>query len=453
MHNPLVFEAHIDKGIIQEALISDPMYRGFEQILIGRPAMDMPYYTQRICGICSSAHAITSALAVEQALGMHVPPNGIILRNLILAGDFLQNHIRQLYLLAFPDYFRGPDLPPFLPHPTGDFRLSQEEDARLTEHYFASFEIARLAHAAFAVFGGKAPHGHGIVPGGVTMEVDADRVMRFRGYIKEVRKFIEDTLIPDLALIIERYPEYADLGKGNGNYAAVGGFPAPDGGTLWTAGVLINNRKGQFDEQKITEEVTTAWYKPTGALHPSAGETVPDRGQPQGYSWVKAPRYDALPIEVGPLARAKVAGAKTIGSGALARLWARAQEAKSLAETCLQWSEQLKPGAETLSSTVSQDSGTGVGLHEAMRGSLGHWIAVKNGRITHYQIVTPSAINFSSRDAAGTRSVGESSVLGLPAATPGLQEAGRVIRSFDPCFSCTVHLIDGDLVRSRLLPV
>ena len=434
-------------------MISDPLYRGFEQILIGRPAMDMPYYTQRICGICSSAHAICSTAAVEQALGMHVPPNGIILRNLILAGDFLQNHIRHLYLLALPDYFRGPDLPPFVPHPDGDFRLSKEEDKRLTEHYFTSFEIARLAHAAFAVFGGKAPHGHGIMPGGVTMEVDADRVMRFRGYIKGVLRFIEESLIPDINLIAERYPEYVNLGKGNGNYAAVGGFPNPDGGTLWTSGIILDGHKTQFDEKKITEEVTTAWYKPTGALHPSEGETVPDRGQPKGYSWIKAPRYEGQPFEVGPLARAKVAGAKTIGSGAIARLWARAEEAKSLAETSLQWSEQLRPGAETIATKVSQDSGTGVGLHEAMRGSLGHWIAVTKGRITHYQIVTPSAINFSSRDAAGNRSAGELSVLGLPADTPGLQEAGRVIRSLDPCFSCTVHLIDGETVRTRLLPV
>lgn len=79
-----------------------------------------------------------------------------------------------------------------------------------------------------------------------------------------------------------------------------------------------------------------------------------------------------------------------------------------------------------------------------MRGALGHWVAVKNGRVKHFQIITPSAINFGARDETGTRSVGETSLLGLKIQSEDLKEAGRVIRSFDPCFSCSVHIIDGE---------
>lgn len=443
----MLVEAHLENGHIKDAYIADTLYRGFEEILIGRPAMDMPYYTQRICGICSSAHAVTAALAVEQALGMTVPKNGKLLRNLILASDFLQNHLRHLYILAMPDYFKGPDLAPFLPHSDGDLRLSPAEDAKMTEHYFKAFEVSRQAHAAFGVFGGKAPHGHGIVAGGVTSEVDADKISRYRGYLMQIVKFLDETVIPDVNLIAERYPEYVDLGQGNGNYFSVGGFTEIDGSNLFPEGTVIQGKKGHFDEKQVTEDVTTAWYKQTGPLYPGKGQTIPDRGQPKGYTWVKAPRYQGLPMEVGPLARAIVSGDKIIGHGAIGRLWARTMEAKKIALAALGWLERLIPGEPTVDTKITQDYGIGVGLQEAMRGGLGHWVAIENGRVKHYQIVTPSAWNFSSRDEEGNRSVGENSLLDLKV-SEDLREAGRIIRSYDPCFSCTVHLLEGEQKRT-----
>ncbi|HBW37490.1 MAG TPA: Hup-type Ni,Fe-hydrogenase large subunit [Desulfosporosinus sp.] len=444
IHNPMLLEAWLEDGEIKDAFISDTLYRGFEQILIGRSAMDMPYYTQRICGICSSAHAITAALAVEQALGMQIPPNGLLVRNLILVSDFIQNHIRHIYLYTLPDYFRGPDIAPFIPHSESDLRLSSQENVRITEHYFKALEVSRVAHAAFAVFGGKAPHGHGLVPGGASMEVDADKVNRYRGYLMEVMSFIDNVLLPDVKLIMERYPEYINLGKGIGNYLSMGGFPNPEGSTLFSEGVSLQGERESFDEKKVTEDVTNAWYKPHGPLHPMEEDTVPDRSQVKGYSWVKSPRYRGQPVEVGPLARAIINKEPVIGYGALARTWVRALELKKITKTALEWLNRLEPGAATLDTKIGQDSGVGIGLHEAMRGALGHWISVKNGRVKHYQIVTPSALNFGSRDEAGTRSVGESSLLGLKIQSEDLKEAGRIIRSFDPCFSCSVHIIDGE---------
>lgn len=453
IHNPMLLEAWLEDGEIKDAFISDPLYRGFEQILIGRLAMDMPYYTQRICGICSSAHAITAALAVEQALGMHVPPNGVLIRNLILTSDFIQNHIRHLYLYTLPDYFRGPDIAPFLPHSESDLRLSSQENTSMTEHYFKSFEVARAAHAAFAVFGGKAPHGHGLVPGGASMEVDADKVNRYRGYLMEIMGFIDNVLLPDITLILKRYPEYIELGKGIGNYMSVGGFPNLEGGTLFPHGVVLQGSQEPFDEKHVTEDVTNAWYKPHEPQHPMEEDTIPDLNQPKGYTWVKSPRYRGQPVEVGPLARAIINGEEVIGSGALARTWARAIEVRNITKTALGWLDRLEPGAKTYDGSMEQDSGVGIGLHEAMRGALGHWISVKNGRVDHYQIITPSALNFGARDERGTRSVGESSLLGLKIQSEDLKEAGRVIRSFDPCFSCSVHIIDGERVLNLKIQV
>jgi len=449
----MLVEAWLEDGEIKDAYISDSLYRGFEQILIGRAALDMPYYTQRICGICSSAHAITAALAVEQALGMHIPPNGLLIRNLILASDFIQNHLRHIYLYTLPDYFRGPDIAPFLPHSEYDLRLSTKESTLITEHYFKSFEIARIAHAAFAVFGGKAPHGHGIVPGGASMEVDADKVNRYRGYMREILSFIDDVLIPDVTMIKERYPEYIQLGKGNDNYVSVGGFPSPEGSTLFPQGVILQGKRESFAEKHVTEDVTNAWYKPHGPLHPMEEDTVPDRSQVKGYTWVKSPRYRGQPVEAGPLARAIINKDEILGTGTIGRIWARALELKKLAKATLEWLNRLEPGSETLDLKMEQDSGVGIGFHEAMRGSLGHWVSIENKRVKHYQIVTPSTLNFGARDETGTRSVGETSLLGLKIQSEDLKEAGRIIRSLDPCFSCSVHIIDGEKVHALKIQV
>lgn len=439
----MLVEAWLEEGEIKEAKIIDTLYRGFEQILEGRPAMDMPYYTQRICGVCSSGHGIASALAVEQAFGMHIPSNAQILRNLILAGDFIQNHLRHFYLMCLPDYFRGPDIPPFTPHLEGDIRLSKNEDELLTNHYFQALEICRDAHAAFAVFGGKAPHGHGIVPGGCTIDIDTDKINRYRGYMIRILEFIDSIMVSDIELLMKHYPEYIELGKGNGNYLSVGAFPNPDGSTLVPHGVYLQGKAQDLDPQQITEEVGTAWYKPTSP-HPLEARTEPDRSQTKGYTWIKAPRYQGQPVEVGSLARAVIAKENVVGHGALGRLWARVQETKKIAEVTLFWLNSLKPGAETLDTRMTQDSGEGIGFFEAMRGSLGHWIRIEKGRVKNYQIITPSTFNFSSRDEAGTRSVGESAIIGLKVQNPDLKEAGRIIRSLDPCFSCSVHLLNGE---------
>lgn len=449
----MLLEAWLESGEIKDAFISDTLYRGFEQILIGRSALDMPYYTQRICGICSSAHAITASLAVEQALEMRVPPHGQMLRNLILASDFIQNHIRHLYLYILPDYFRGPDISPFIPHSETDLRLSSKENSTLAEHYFKAIDVSRAAHAAFAIFGGKAPHGHGIVPGGASMEIDVDKVNRYRGYLMEILSFIDHVLLPDFSLINERYPEYIHLGNGAGNYMSVEGFRNPEGNSLFPQGVILQGKRERFDEKQVTEDVTTAWYKPHGPLHPLEEDTIPDHSQPKGYTWVKSPRYRGRPMEVGPLARAILANEKVIGQGALARSWARALETKKITETALKWLDRLEPGAEIFDGRTGRSSGIGIGQHEAMRGSLGHWISVKNGRVEHYQIVTPSAYNFGSRDEAGTRSVGETSLLELKIQSEDLKEAGRIIRSFDPCFSCSVHIIEGENLQALQIPV
>jgi Ni,Fe-hydrogenase I large subunit len=193
----------------------------------------------------------------------------------------------------------------------------------------------------------------------------------------------------------------------------------------------------------------------------------------QKYSWCKAPRYDGMPMEVGPLARLLIGYAsgrtemrsavdKTLGSlgiplpalcSTLGRIVARGIETQLMVDRVLQWHDELVAnvagGDLRIHNGTRWDPATwpasaqGWGPHEGPRGSLGHWIRIKNGAIENYQCVVPTTWNASPRDAAGTRGLYETALLGTPVADPARPlEILRTVHSFDPCMACAVHVTD-----------
>ena len=108
-------EVEVKNGFVIDARMSGGMYRGFEQILVGRDPRDAVQITQRICGVCPTAHATASSLALDDAFGVTLTDNGRIARNLILGANFIQSNILQFYHLAALDYVNGPDTAPFIP--------------------------------------------------------------------------------------------------------------------------------------------------------------------------------------------------------------------------------------------------------------------------------------------------------------------------------------------------
>src|SRR5690606_22557801 len=144
--------------------------------LQGRDPRDAVYLTERICGICSTAHSMAASLALEDAFKIKPPRNGIIIRNLIFGADLLQNHIRHFYFLTIPDFVRGPDRPPFTPRYEVDYRLSKAESEKIYENYLESIHISRTAHDMVTIFGGKIPHNHGILAGGATVTPTGDNI-------------------------------------------------------------------------------------------------------------------------------------------------------------------------------------------------------------------------------------------------------------------------------------
>lgn len=441
-------DVQIENGQVVDAMSTGQAFRGFENILAGRDPRDAVYLTERICGICSTAHAIAASLALEDALKIEIPDNAVLLRNLSFGADVLQNHLRHLYLLAFVDYFHGPAKPPFEPRYAWPSKMNDQETQTFVDHYFKAIKLSHRAHEMVIIFGGKIPHQHGIIAGGATVRPNASRIQEYGSLLSDIEKFINGQLLSDLDILSRRYPEYKDLGRGYGNLLFVGNFVKVDDRRKreLPGGVIIDEKKENFDPQNIVEHVSHSWFADQdGPLNPIAGKTGADREKESGYSFVKAPRYKGKPMEVGPLAYAVING-KLSNISVLDRLRARAIEMQEIMKLMKVWIGKLNPDKPVYKEfDIPNGHFKGFGLTGAMRGALAHYVEIKNKRIVRYQIVTPSAWNCSPRDDQGNRGPIEEALIGTPiedADNP--VEVGRVVRSFDPCLACATHIIKPD---------
>jgi hydrogenase large subunit len=463
-------DAQIEDGKVASAHVSGTLYRGFEQILAGRDPFDAVQLTQRFCGVCPTAHALASSMCLDDALGLEVPHNGRIVRNLIQGANYIQSHILHFYHLAALDYVRGPDVPPFVPRYEADYRLPRKTNDEIVGHYVQALHVRLKAHEMSAVFSGKMPHCASVVPGGVTVTPTVDKVTTFLWRLKELQEFIRDVYLPDVITVAEVYRDCCTVGRGSGRYLTYGAFDLDSTrdvtrrARFFPMGMVRNGRLEPVDPARITEDVKHAWYAPAGRTAPASGTTVPDPRKATGYSWLKAPRYDGEPCEVGPAARAIVALAGRANAAhvaaleeALGRLQierdqlasvmgrhlARAVETRVLADAMAEWVLQIKLDQPVCAGAEVPAEARGVGLWDASRGALGHWISIRNRLIERYQAVVPTTWNASPRDDRGQPGPIELALQGAPVPDPENPFAiGRVIRSFDPCLACAVHLVD-----------
>ncbi len=433
----------VEGGKVVQARSKGGIFRGFEMILKGRHPWDAPYLTQRICGICSSAHGIAACRALEAAAGAEIPANAVLLRNIIFGLDLLQNHLRHFYMLMLWDWVAPPPGRLFNGAYSADFRVSRRNTQKLHEHYWAAVEQARLAHEALTMLGGKAPHNHGLVPGGVTFYPCRETFLELRGRIAELGTFIEEVYLPDTLLLQDNYRDYLHLGGRDKSYLSFGLFQAAQGDSYqFEPGAVLRGRREEVDTSAVAEDIGCSWYSGRGG-HPFEEEAEPHISGDRAYSWIKAPRYRGLPCEGGPLARARVSTpGKPAGSSVMERIVERSRESVKVSRLLLQWLEQLSPGEPFYRPFKIPSKAVGVGLHEGMRGPLSHWLKLEGGRIAVYQIITPSAWNFSPQDDGGGPGPVEEALLGLPVNDFDQPvEIGRVIRSFDPCYACSAHVI------------
>lgn len=489
----LKIEAVVEGGVVKEARSSGMMYRGLENILIGRDPRDSARIMQRICGVCPTSHGMAAAFALDELYGVNgsITDNGRILRNLIQGANYVQSHILHFYQLAALDYvdvtavadYSGSDptlnkvkdfigrgyLGPFVPRYEGDYRLTKEENRAAVAHYVEALNMRRLAHEAVAVFGGKMPHNMSIVAGGATGFPSVDKIASYLWKMEQLSDFIENVYLPDVLMVAGRYSDYFGVGTGCRNYLSFGAFDQDSDPDLtkrkrWIPQGIVRAdlKMARVDPTKITEEVENSWYEGGAPLHPYEGNTVPDRDKAGAYSWCKSPRYAGEVLEVGPLARmlaAYVSGDTEVQtmvngvlghfnaspaalSSVLGRHAARAVECKLVADKLRQWVLQLKPGEPTFTDFPLEVTSRGMGLHEAPRGALGHWIVAEKGKTTNYQAVVPTTWNAGPRDAKGQPGPIEQALTGTRVRDQRNPfELVRIVRSYDPCLSCAVHVV------------
>ena len=500
----LKIEVEVENGVVTNAWSSGNMARGIEVLLQDKDPRDAPYVTSRVCGVCEGVHTIASAFALDHALDAEVPEAGRIMRNLFCAGDYISDHYIHFYVLSALDYldimkvaeYTGSDAgllavkdkiaylasktdtSPFTPrYEPDEYCITDPEIVTsLVSHYIQAIEMKAKAMKMMAILVGLQPHPNAILAGGCTATPTTEQLRTFKTMMEEQIDFVNNVYIPDVTYVgTEPLLPLAVMGLGGGiqNYMCYPMFPQSDaasrddrsfggrnhliGGGVITGGAL--NTAEEVDYNKITESVKYTWADyPDGvnSLHPSEGITKLNPRKENAYSFVKAPRYNGQPMEVGPLARGLVnkypelmalieVGAQP---GAVARHYCRAIESKIIGETSLEWLERLT--TMSLSGTLvgMHDKGVpksaqGFGVWDAARGALGHWINIEDGRIKNYQLVVPSTWNASPRDENGVMGPYEASLIGCPVPDPDNPiNIVRIIRSFDPCLACAIHVID-----------
>jgi len=489
----LKIETVVEDGVVKDAKSSGTLFRGIELILIGRDPRDAQVITQRICGVCPQSHGIAAALNLDSAFGIadKIPPNARIIRNLIQGAHVVQDHILHFYHLAALDYvdvakladYDGQDsnlnsikdfiargeLGPFLPRYEGDYRLPPEVNEQAVAHYVKALDIRRLGHEMVSTFSGKIPHSVGVIPGGVTTPPTVDKILSLLWKLRQLQDFINNAYIPDVLAVASAYPDYFEIGAGCKNLLSYGAYDLEDKNPdltqrkrLFRQGVTSADLKpGKLDITKITEGVKHSWYQNSSSgRHPTQGETKPEYGKEGAYSWVKSPRYDGKVYEVGPLARvavtyvhgdptmkdlvdsslAQLKAPPSVLFSVLGRHLARALSAKYIADSMDKWLLELKPGEPTYVEYTIPEESTGVGLTEAARGALGHWLEIKDQKIANYQCVVPTTWNASPQDDNGNPGPIEQAIIGTKIRDKNNPcEIVRIVRSFDPCLACAIH--------------
>lgn len=457
----------IADGRVSTAYVNSPMYRGFEQILLGKHPLDALVYVPRICGICSVAQSAAAAQALAQAMGLQAPDNGRLAANLTLAAENLADHLSHFYLFFMPDFARDA----YRAKPW--FAGTQARFKAVTGSAMADVlpARARFMHL-MGYLAGKWPHTLSLQPGGSSRALEEAEKLRIIILLAEFRSFLEHTLFGDrlenvtaldseAALLRWMEPRAAQadfprflacaydlelhrLGRATDRFMSYGAYHDSES-ALFPPGVWDTELQ-VLDISSIREDVSHSWMEGDAALAPAEGYTLPQPGKSGAYSWCKAPRLGGRVVETGALARQMVAGHPLLrdlvarhGGNVTARVVARLLEIALVLPAMENWVKHIQPGSPFCLPAKVLEQGQGVGLIEAARGSLGHWLDVRAGKIHNYQIVAPTTWNFSPRDADGAPGALELALAGVSAQGEVPVAVQHVVRSFDPCMVCTVH--------------
>ncbi|MCF8010185.1 MAG: nickel-dependent hydrogenase large subunit [Clostridiales bacterium] len=443
----LSIELFLDHGQIAEANASSTMFRGFEWIMRDRHVTDAVYMTQRVCGICSTAHGAVASYLLDELYDNEIQENAQYLRNIMYAADFIQNHLRHFYLFSMPDFVRMPDYPPFHGQDLTDARLSPGDNQRLVEHYFEGIKASQKSHEILALFGGKAPHQHSFLHGGVSVAPTVDKITRALSLIAEINHFVKNSMLPDTNLISRVYNDYFRIGITPRRLLSFGLFKFGEKNEklLWKSGTIEDNNKIILPQVDLIEEdIAYSWFAIDENKSLDNKELKPDPYKPGAYTWVKSVKYAQQHFEVGPLARMIINGYYNGGTSTMDRIYARSLETYLLTEFIQQWLKKLTPGDPPIKQKTTPVKNKVTAVTDAMRGALLHSAYIEDEQVLKYDIITPTVWNFSPKDKNGQRGPVENAIVNtnIPSSDMLFTIAGRIVRSFDPCIACGTHVID-----------
>ena len=543
-------------GDIVSAYSSGTMVRGIELILQGRDPRDAWAFAQRICGVCTLVHGVASVRAVEDALDYKIPPNAQLIRNLMIAAQYVHDHVMHFYHLhaldwvdvvsalsadpaatsalaqsissypkSSPGYFAdvqkkvkgfvesgqlGIFANGYWGHP--GYKLPPEANLMAVAHYLEALAWQREVVQIHAIFGGKNPHPNFLVggsPSPISLSASDNGGLsatalnmaglgQIKSVIDKMKAFVDQVYVPDTLAIASFYKDWFERGEGVGNFLTFGDFPETgmEDPSTWLipAGVILDRDLSTIhpininDPNEIQEFVSHSYYDysagKSAGLHPYDGETQLNYTGPkppfkqlnveESYSWLKSPRWKGHVMEVGPLARVLMMyargnpDAKALVDSTLAKLElpvtalfstmgrtaARTLESKLIVDKMSTWYDNLVANIRSGDLAVHNDEkwdpatwpsdARGVGLMEAPRGALSHWIVIKDGKIDNYQAVVPSTWNAGPRDGNGVPGPYEAALMDRHNLHDPKQplEIQRTIHSFDPCLACAVHVVD-----------
>ena len=372
------------------------------------------------------------------------------------------------------------------------YKLDPEADLICTAHYLEALNMQAKASEICGLIGGKMPHIMTLVPGGTAFVPTEEKLDELYSITREIRDWVDSTMLPDTKIIASAYPEALGFGRGCGRYVAWGVFQRENfemADRYMPSGVVYTNdglRLEDPDPSLIKEYVGHSWYVGDSDLNPKEGVTDPlyteyyvagteheENGHMIGtvndrYTWSKGPSYNGECMEAGPFSRVLAAylrgGEKNAYivnnldklmadlnltlpqlQSTLGRVAARQVECSYIAHLMVDWVDELiealKGGDSEYFRAPEHLTGYGCGMWEAPRGALYHDEHVDNGRITGYQIIIPTTWNIAPRNAEGVRGPMEQALIGTPVNNVDAPiNALRTVHSFDPCTACAVHV-------------
>jgi len=317
-------EAMLDeRGVVKDAMSSGTMWRGLEVILKGRDPRDAWAFCERICGVCTTVHALASVRSVENALAIKIPANAEIIRNIMFLTQMVQDHVIHFYHLhaldwvdivsalkadpaatsalaqkvspswpiASTGYFKdlAGTLKKFVDsgqlgifqnaywgHPA--YKLPPEANLMAVAHYLEALKWQKEIIKIHTIFGGKNPHPNYLVGGmasAISMQgdnaINMERLNYVKGLIQDAMQVVENMYIPDLLAVASFYPEWTQIGGGLGNYMAYGDIPQNGIGDVsqfrFPRGVILNKNLSDVlpldltDAGQVREEVAHSWYE------------------------------------------------------------------------------------------------------------------------------------------------------------------------------------------------